>query len=96
MTTHADPAALLPAVAAALAGDWHLAHSLTQVYVDPMANWLHAVLHKMEGDVANSQYWYARAAGHRFDDFKTVTEELNAIQTALQQALPSDPISQKN
>ena len=24
-------------------------------------NWIHAVLHKMEGDVGNSKYWYARA-----------------------------------
>lgn len=82
----ANPAALIPAVAAAMAGAWQTAHTLTQVYEDPLANWLHAVLHKIEGDVANSHYWYARSAGHHYNDFLSPTDELHAIQAALQRA----------
>lgn len=40
------------AVQAALDGDWEAAHHITQDYSDATANWLHAVLHKIEGDVA--------------------------------------------
>jgi hypothetical protein len=57
-------AELLRAVDLALAGDWHAAHDLVQQHEDdPTASWIHAVLHKMEGDLSNSRYWYRRA-GH--------------------------------
>ena len=43
------------AVQAALNDDWHTAHNIAQEYSDPIANWIHAVLHKIEGDVWNSK-----------------------------------------
>jgi len=44
--------------------------------------WLHACLHKIEGDSGNSRYWYAKA--HRsFDDFTDPKSELEAIRAAL-------------
>jgi hypothetical protein len=53
---------LLQAVKLALAGDWDAAHELVQQYEDDAtAAWIHAVLHKIEGDLANSRYWYRRA-----------------------------------
>jgi len=53
---------LLKAVDLALAGQWDAAHELVQQYErDATASWIHAVLHKMEGDVGNSSYWYRRA-----------------------------------
>ncbi len=55
--------ALLIAVNLALEGDWDASHNIAQDYSDATANWLHAVLHKIEGDVWNSKYWYARTAG---------------------------------
>lgn len=51
---------LLVAVQKALNGDWNASHQIAQQYNDVTANWLHAVLHKIEGDNTNSQYWYAR------------------------------------
>ena len=50
------------AVQAALDGDWEASHLIAQDYSDATANWLHAVLHKIEGDVGNSHYWYARTS----------------------------------
>jgi hypothetical protein len=53
---------LLQAVKLALAGDWDAAHERVQQYEDDAtAAWIHAVLHKIEGDLANSRYWYRRA-----------------------------------
>ena len=57
--------ALIIAVQAAITGDWHKAHSIAQDYnhdvsSNNIANWIHAVLHKIEGDESNSKYWYAR------------------------------------
>lgn len=53
---------LLKAIDLALAGNWDAAHELVQQFEgDAMASWIHAVLHKMEGDLGNSGYWYRRA-----------------------------------
>lgn len=53
---------LLKAVELALAGKWDAAHNLVQQYEsDNTASWIHAVLHKIEGDQANSHYWYRHA-----------------------------------
>lgn len=49
------------AVELALAGDWNAAHELVQQYEDETAAWIHAVLHKIEGDPGNARYWYRRA-----------------------------------
>ncbi len=70
---------LIIAVQAALGGDWHGAHNIAQKYNDTTANWLHAVLHKIEGDESNSRYWYARTAGRRYEEFLDATEELRSI-----------------
>lgn len=46
---------LLTALDAALAGDWHQAHDIVQQDErEPMACWIHAVLHKIEGDAWTS------------------------------------------
>lgn len=74
---------LLWATQAALNGDWHTAHNIAQKYSDTTANWLHAVLHKIEGDEWNSKYWYARTAGKSYVDFSEASDELIAIQNSL-------------
>jgi hypothetical protein len=52
----------LQAVDLALAGNWEAAHKIVQQHeTDPTAAWIHAVLHKIEGDPGNSRYWYRRA-----------------------------------
>ena len=75
--------ALIIAAQAALDGDWHKSHSIAQDYSDATANWIHAVLHKIEGDVWNSKYWYARTNGKKYEDFIDANEELKAIQDSL-------------
>ena len=53
---------LLAAIELALAGQWDAAHGIVQQYEsDSTAAWIHAVLHKIEGDSGNSHYWYRRA-----------------------------------
>jgi hypothetical protein len=53
---------LLKAIELALADQWDAAHRVVQKYeADATASWIHAVLHKIEGDPGNSRYWYARA-----------------------------------
>ena len=50
------------AVDLAVAGQWQAAHEIVQQYdTDTTAAWIHAVLHKIEGDDGNSRYWYRRA-----------------------------------
>lgn len=42
--------------------EWHHAHAIAQDNEhDPMHNWLHAFLHRQEGDAGNAAYWYRRA-----------------------------------
>lgn len=74
---------LKQAVERALAGDWDGAHQIAQRDErDPMHRWLHAILHKIEGDGFNSRYWY-RGSGHSYEDFASPGDELQAIREAL-------------
>ncbi len=75
--------ALIKSVQAALAGDWHAAHNIAQDYNDNTANWIHAVLHKIEPDEWNSRYWYRRT-DKEYEDYADATEEFKAILTELQ------------
>ena len=43
------------------AGDWDGAHALVQADDGRDAAWVHAYLHRVEGDLANASYWYRRA-----------------------------------
>lgn len=42
-------------------GDWERAHSCVQASEDKDAAWVHAYLHRKEGDLDNAGYWYRRA-----------------------------------
>jgi regulatory protein YycI of two-component signal transduction system YycFG len=42
-------------------GDWRKAHQLIQDLDTIEAAWIHAYLHRKEGDRANASYWYHRA-----------------------------------
>ena len=42
-------------------GDWEQAHQITQAEPGPSACWVHAYLHRREGDLSNAGYWYRRA-----------------------------------
>jgi hypothetical protein len=60
----APPAGLSPALQALwfeARGDWDKAHELAQEAAGPSGDWVHAYLHRKEGDTSNARYWYARA-----------------------------------
>lgn len=42
-------------------GDWQRAHEAAQAGEDADSAWVHAYLHRKEGDLANAGYWYRRA-----------------------------------
>ena len=41
--------------------NWEKAHSIAQQVPDPEGAWVHAYLHRVEGDLSNAEYWYKRA-----------------------------------
>jgi hypothetical protein len=61
----AEPPSGLPAVLRALwhdaRGEWNQAHSFAQDIETPDGAWVHAYLHRKEGDLSNARYWYHRA-----------------------------------
>jgi len=42
-------------------GDWHSAHDLINDLEDSTSAWVHAYLHRKEGDIGNAGYWYRKA-----------------------------------
>jgi hypothetical protein len=42
-------------------GDWNMAHNIAQDIHSKDGSWVHAYLHRKEGDLYNAQYWYLRA-----------------------------------
>jgi hypothetical protein len=61
----AAPAPNLDAPLAALwwagKGEWHQAHKIVQDEAGADAAWVHAYLHRVEGDLGNAGYWYRQA-----------------------------------
>ena len=41
--------------------DWHESHNVAQEIDDRNGSWIHAYLHRKEGDISNARYWYSRA-----------------------------------
>jgi len=42
-------------------GDWESAHNLAQDVTTKDGSWIHAYLHRKEGDLSNAPYWYHKA-----------------------------------
>lgn len=64
-------------------GDWDTAHELAQEAGDRDGAWVHAYLHRKEGDEMNAGYWYARAgrpaaSGDLRAEWETITRALLA------------------
>lgn len=60
----APPAGLSPALAAlwwAAKDDWQRAHQLVMSASGADCAWVHAYLHRQEGDLDNARYWYRQA-----------------------------------
>jgi len=76
-------ATLLEAVDLALGGDWQGAHLIVQDQEGhEIANWIHAVVHRMEGDLGNARYWYGRC-GLKLREKVTTEAELREIRALL-------------
>lgn len=62
-------------------GDWEGAHRVAQDIHDSSGAWVHAYLHRKEGDLGNAAYWY-RTAGRPVakssldDEWVAIAEEL--------------------
>ena len=72
----------LKALDLADAGDWDGAHRVVQALDDPTAAWIHANLHREEGDPGNANYWYRRASKTCPDS--SIADERATIRAALE------------
>lgn len=83
------PPADLPAALVALwwahRGEWDRAHAIVQDAPGSEAAWVHAHLHRYEGDLGNAAYWYRRAGR------QVASGDLDAEREAITAALlPQD------
>jgi hypothetical protein len=62
-------------------GDWTRAHQIAQDDESADGAWVHAYLHRVEGDLANAGYWYRRAGRRRADE--PLRDEWRAIVAEL-------------
>jgi hypothetical protein len=76
-----DISPLLQALLLDAAGDWDNAHGIAQKESSPDGSWVHAYLHRVEGDLGNASYWY-RSAGRTMPEI-SVEEEWEYIAMAL-------------
>ena len=72
---------LLQALLLESAGDWNSAHRIAQNDPSADGSWVHAYLHRVEGDLGNSSYWYHNA-GRRMPDI-SLDEEWEYIASAI-------------
>jgi hypothetical protein len=81
----ASPPGGLPPLLVALwhdaRGDWDAAHRVAQDVDDEDGAWVHAYLHRKEGDDGNAAYWYRRAGrspgrGTLHEEWVTIVEAL--------------------
>ena len=57
--------------------NWEMAHSIVQEIHTETAFWIHAYLHRVEGDIDNAHYWYNRAK--KKTSSESLESELNNI-----------------
>ncbi len=72
-TVQEDIPPLLQALLLEAAGDWKSAHSIAQNDPGKDGSWVHAYLHRVEGDKGNATYWY-RSAGKKFPELSPLEE----------------------
>lgn len=63
--------------------DWEAAHNIAQDMNNMMGSWMHAYLHRKEGDAFNAGYWY-RQAGKSFPTISLADEHREMVEFVLQ------------
>jgi hypothetical protein len=76
-----DIPGLLQALLLDASGDWDSAHRIAQNDASSDGSWVHAYLHRKEGDLGNASYWY-RSAGRTMPEM-SLEEEWEYIAMAL-------------
>jgi hypothetical protein len=79
--TAPDGSPLLRALWHDAKGNWDEAHRIAQDVDDKSGAWVHAYLHRKEGDPGNAAYWYRQAGQPVATD--SLEDEWNRIATAL-------------
>ena len=72
---------LLQALLLDASGDWDSAHRIAQQDYSTEGSWVHAYLHRKEGDLGNASYWY-RSASRKMPDM-SLDEEWEYIAIEL-------------
>ena len=78
-------ASLVAALDRVGSGDWEGAHQAVQDDNSPEAAWVHAHLHRVEGDLENAGHWYRRAGKPQ------ATGDLETERRDIQRALGETP-----
>ena len=66
----------------AVKDNWDMAHNIIQDINTEIASWIHAYLHRVEGDLGNANYWYNRA-GKKSSNESLEIELNNIIKSVL-------------
>ena len=77
-----SPEPLAKALEHLAAGEWQRAHEIVQDDKSTLAAWMHGIVHTLEGDLDNAQYWY-RKAKREFPGPGAVQQEIAAARLAL-------------
>jgi hypothetical protein len=59
-------------------GNWEQSHNIAQDIHTPMGSWIHALIHVIEGDQGNGNYWFAKAGkpSRRMSDIDALWDEI--------------------
>ena len=60
-------------------GDWQAAHAIVQKDSSHHGSWAHGIVHMMEGDLGNADYWYRRASRPR-PSKESIAAEIAALK----------------
>ena len=77
---------LMKAITLLESGDWDAAHRIVQDDESQLASWAHGIVHLVEGDQDNAEYWYQRA-GRTRPEASQLTAEIAALRQVAAEVL---------